>query len=37
MPKGAELFQIKRPCRATDSGAANAVAKEIVKRILKLR
>jgi len=35
--KGVELFAFKRGQRATDSGATNAVAKEIIKRILKLR
>ena len=34
---GAELFQFKRRLRATDSGSTNAVAKEIIKRIMKLR
>ena len=35
--KGTELFQFKRKLRATDSGSTNAVAKEIIKRMLKLR
>lgn len=34
--KGTELFRFDRKLRGTDSGAANAVAKEIIKRILKL-
>ena len=36
-PKGNELFEFKRRQRVTDYGAANAVAKEIIKRMLKLR
>lgn len=35
--KANELFEFKRRLRATDYGAANAVAKEIIKRMLKLR
>jgi hypothetical protein len=35
--KGTELFQFQRENRYTDSGATNAAAKEIVKRLLKLR
>ncbi len=35
--KGTELFQVKRAGRGTDAGAANAVAKEIVKRLVQLR
>src|SRR5947209_19204013 len=35
--KGTELFQFKRRLRATGSGSTNAVAKEIIKRMLKLR
>lgn len=34
---GNELFQFKRRLRVTDAGSANAVAKEIIKRMLKLR
>lgn len=34
---GAALFQFKRRLRATDSGSTNAVAKEIIKRMMKLR
>ena len=34
---GAALFQFKRRLRVTDSGSTNAVAKEIIKRIMKLR
>src|SRR5262249_4010612 len=34
--KGTELFRFDRKQRGTDAGATNAVAKEIVKRILKL-
>lgn len=32
-----ELFHFMRAQRRTDAGAANAVAKEIIKRILRLR
>jgi hypothetical protein len=35
--QGKELFEFKREGRWTDSGATNAVAKEIIKRILKLQ
>jgi hypothetical protein len=35
--KGAELFQFERRGRFTDVGATNAVAKEVVKRLVKLR
>jgi hypothetical protein len=35
--KDAELFSFTRAQRRTDSGATNAVAKEIIKRILKLK
>jgi hypothetical protein len=35
--KGAELFEFKREGRWTDTGATNAAAKEIIKRLLKLR
>ena len=35
--KGAELFSLKRAGRHTDGGATNAVAKEIIKRMLKLQ
>jgi hypothetical protein len=35
--KNAELFSFTRAQRRTDSGATNAVAKEIIKRILKLK
>jgi len=34
--KGAELFEFKRAGRWTDSGATNAAAKEIIKRLVKL-
>jgi hypothetical protein len=34
---GKELFQIKRAGRSTDSGATNALAKEIVKRLLTMQ
>jgi hypothetical protein len=34
--KGTELFRFERKQRGTDSGATNAVAKEIIKRILKV-
>jgi hypothetical protein len=34
--KGAELFEFTRDGRKTDEGAANATAKEIVKRLLRL-
>ena len=35
--KGVELFSFKRAQRRTDTGATNAVAKEIIKRMLKLK
>jgi hypothetical protein len=35
--KDGELFSFKRAQRRTDSGATNAVAKEIIKRMLKLK
>lgn len=35
--KGAELFEFKRRLRSTDGGSTNAVAKEIIKRLLKLK
>jgi hypothetical protein len=35
--KGSELFEFKREGRWTDAGATNAGAKEIIKRLLKLR
>lgn len=35
--KGTKLFEFQRGSRWTDSGAANAAAKEIIKRILRLR
>jgi hypothetical protein len=35
--KGSELFEFKREGRWTDTGATNAAAKEIIKRLLKLR
>jgi hypothetical protein len=35
--KGAQLFEFTRDGRKTDEGAANATAKEIIKRLLKLR
>jgi len=35
--KGTELFDVKRAGRGTDARAANAVAKEIVKRLVQLR
>jgi hypothetical protein len=34
--RGAELFNFTRDGRKTDEGAANATAKEIIKRLLKL-
>jgi hypothetical protein len=34
---GTELFEFERHGRATDNGATNAVAKEIIKRLIKLR
>ena len=34
--KGTELFRFDRKLRGTDSGATNAVAKEIIERIVKL-
>jgi hypothetical protein len=36
-PKGAELFNFNRDGRKTDAGAANATAKEIIKRLRVLR
>jgi hypothetical protein len=35
--KGSELFEFTRDGRKTDEGAANATAKEIIKRLKKLR
>ena len=35
--KGAELFNFDRDGRKTDAGAANATAKEIIKRLRELR
>ncbi len=35
--KGSELFEFNRDGRKTDAGAANATAKEIIKRLQKLR
>ena len=35
--KGDELFEFNRQGRKTDEGAANATAKEIVKRLMRLR
>jgi hypothetical protein len=35
--EGKELFEFKREGRWTDSGATNATAKEIIKRLLRLR
>ncbi|HVA17071.1 MAG TPA: hypothetical protein VMV59_05080 [Candidatus Dormibacteraeota bacterium] len=35
--KGVALFQFERDNRYTDSGATNAAAKEIIKRLVKLR
>jgi hypothetical protein len=35
--KGTELFEFKREGRWTDSGATNATAKEIIKRLVLLR
>lgn len=35
--RGEELFEFERSGRWTDSGATNAVAKEIIKRLLKLQ
>lgn len=34
---GSELFEFKREGRWTDTGATNAAAKEIIKRLVKLR
>jgi hypothetical protein len=34
-PEGRELFRFSRSNRATDTGATNAAAKEIIKRILR--
>ena len=36
-PSGAEIFEFSRNGRATNDQAANATAKEIIKRIRKLR
>lgn len=35
-PNGTELFRFERKGRGSDKGATNSVAKEIIKRILKL-
>jgi hypothetical protein len=35
--EGKEIFRFSRSNRATDKGAANAVAKEIIKRLLEWR
>jgi hypothetical protein len=35
--QGKEMFQFKREGRWTDSGATNAISKEIIKRFLKLK
>jgi len=35
--KGAELFEFTRDNRKTNEGAANATAKEIIKRLLRMR
>lgn len=35
--EGKELFEFRREGRWTDSGATNATAKEIIKRLLKLK
>ena len=35
--KDGELFSFSRAQRRTDSGATNAVAKEIIKRMMKLK
>jgi hypothetical protein len=35
--QGKEMFEFKREGRWTDSGATNAISKEIIKRLLKLR
>lgn len=34
---GAELFDVQRAARFTNSGAANAIAKDIVSRLMKLK
>jgi hypothetical protein len=34
--QGKEMFEFKREGRLTDSGATNAISKEIIKRFLKL-
>ena len=36
-PQGKEVFEFRREGRWTDSGATNAISKEIIKRLLKLR
>ena len=36
-PKGTELFAFNRAGRMTDTGATNAAAKEIIKRLRKLQ
>lgn len=36
-PQGRQLFELDRQARFTGSGAANAVAKDIVVRLLKLK
>jgi hypothetical protein len=35
--KGTELFNVKRAGRGTDAGATNAIAKEVIKRLLQVR
>jgi hypothetical protein len=35
--EGKEMFEFRREGRWTDSGATNAIAKEIIKRLVKLR
>lgn len=35
--QGKEMFEFRREGRWTDSGATNAISKEIIKRLLKLR
>jgi hypothetical protein len=35
--QGKEMFEFRREGRRTDSGATNAISKEIIKRLLKLR
>jgi hypothetical protein len=36
-PRGAKMFEFNREGRFSDAGVTNAIAKEIVKRLLKIR